>query len=140
MPSLFRQAATGAKTNFICARVTNRRCTRISGVGFKYKIIHASPESGLDSFKHQLETETCDAEPMEEGKAGVNIKSAARASDKDSLVPRIQGAEICSQNHNDVDAGLIRSPVDGKCRRFLMADGHHRFVTRNERLLTKTRA
>jgi len=28
--------------------------------GYKYEIIQASPETGLDGFKHQLETQPCD--------------------------------------------------------------------------------
>jgi len=28
--------------------------------GYNYEILHASPESGLDGFKHRLRTEPCD--------------------------------------------------------------------------------
>ena len=28
--------------------------------GYNYEIIHASPETGLESFKHQLSTQPCD--------------------------------------------------------------------------------
>ena len=32
----------------------------MTGAGYKYEIIHASPETGLESFKHQLRTQPCD--------------------------------------------------------------------------------
>jgi hypothetical protein len=33
---------------------------RMTGAGYKYKIIHASPETGLDGFEHQLRTDPPD--------------------------------------------------------------------------------
>lgn len=33
---------------------------RMTRAGYKYEIIQASPETGLDSFKHQLGTQPCD--------------------------------------------------------------------------------
>ncbi|HUA18170.1 MAG TPA: hypothetical protein VMB25_05450 [Bryobacteraceae bacterium] len=33
---------------------------RMTGAGYKYEIIHASPETGLDAFKLQLRTYPCD--------------------------------------------------------------------------------
>jgi hypothetical protein len=30
------------------------------GAGYDYKIVHASPERGLDDFKDQLKTQPCD--------------------------------------------------------------------------------
>ena len=30
------------------------------GAGYHYEIIHASPETGLESFRHQLRTQPCD--------------------------------------------------------------------------------
>ena len=33
---------------------------RKTRAGYKYEIIQASPETGLDGFKHQLETQPCD--------------------------------------------------------------------------------
>ena len=32
----------------------------MTNAGYKYEIIHASPETGLESFKHQLRTQPCD--------------------------------------------------------------------------------
>jgi hypothetical protein len=32
----------------------------MSGAGYKYEIIHASPDTGLEGFKHQLRTQPCD--------------------------------------------------------------------------------
>jgi hypothetical protein len=33
---------------------------RMTHAGYKYEIIHASPETGLDGFKHQFRTQPCD--------------------------------------------------------------------------------
>jgi hypothetical protein len=33
---------------------------RMRGAGYDYKIVHASPERGLDDFKDQLKTQPCD--------------------------------------------------------------------------------
>jgi hypothetical protein len=32
----------------------------MTGAGYRYEIIHASPDTGLDGFKHRLRTEPCD--------------------------------------------------------------------------------
>jgi hypothetical protein len=32
----------------------------MTGAGYKYEIIYASPGTGLESFKHQLRTQPCD--------------------------------------------------------------------------------
>ena len=45
------------------AKLTNRLRDlqeRMTHAGYKYEIIHASPETGLDGFKHQLRTQPCD--------------------------------------------------------------------------------
>ena len=33
---------------------------RMTGAGYRYEIVHASPETGLEDFKHQLRTQPCD--------------------------------------------------------------------------------
>jgi hypothetical protein len=33
---------------------------RMTRAGYKYEIIHASPETGREGFKHQLRTQPCD--------------------------------------------------------------------------------
>ncbi len=33
---------------------------RMRRAGYRYEIVYASPESGLESFRHQLRTEPCD--------------------------------------------------------------------------------
>jgi hypothetical protein len=33
---------------------------RMRGAGYNYEIVYASPESGLEDFKRQLETQPCD--------------------------------------------------------------------------------
>ncbi len=33
---------------------------RMTRAGYRYEIIQASPETGLDAFRHKLETQPCD--------------------------------------------------------------------------------
>ncbi len=33
---------------------------RMTRAGYRYQVIHASPETGLDGFKHHLKTRPCD--------------------------------------------------------------------------------
>ncbi len=33
---------------------------RMTRAGYQYEIMHASPETGLDGFRHQLRTQPCD--------------------------------------------------------------------------------
>jgi hypothetical protein len=33
---------------------------RMTRAGYQYQIVHASPDTGLDAFKHQLRTQPCD--------------------------------------------------------------------------------
>jgi hypothetical protein len=33
---------------------------RMRGAGYNYEIVYASPETGLEGFKHQLRTQPCD--------------------------------------------------------------------------------
>ena len=40
------------------------------GAGYNYQIVHYSPESGLDGFKRQLETQPCDGVLIGGGVAG----------------------------------------------------------------------
>ncbi len=43
----------------IAKRLSDLR-ERMTGAGYQYEIIHASPETGLDGFRHQLTTQPCD--------------------------------------------------------------------------------
>jgi hypothetical protein len=43
---------------------------RMIRAGYRYEIIQASPETGLDGFKHQLETQPCDGVLIGGGVAG----------------------------------------------------------------------
>jgi hypothetical protein len=43
---------------------------RMTGAGYKYEIVCASPETGLESFKHQLKTQPCDGVLIGGGVAG----------------------------------------------------------------------
>ena len=43
---------------------------RMRRAGYNYEIIHASPETGLDGFKHQLRIQPCDGVLIGGGVAG----------------------------------------------------------------------
>jgi hypothetical protein len=43
---------------------------RMTRAGYKYEIIQASPETGLDGFRHQLESRHCDGVLIGGGVAG----------------------------------------------------------------------
>ena len=43
---------------------------RMTRAGYRYEIIQASPETGLDGFRHQLETQPCDGVLIGGGLAG----------------------------------------------------------------------
>jgi hypothetical protein len=43
----------------IAKRLSDLR-ERMTQAGYQYEIVHASPETGLDGFKHQLKTQPCD--------------------------------------------------------------------------------
>ena len=43
---------------------------RMTRAGYKYEIIHATPETGLDDFKHRLQTQPCDGVLIGGGVAG----------------------------------------------------------------------
>jgi hypothetical protein len=43
---------------------------RMTRAGYRYEIIQASPETGLDEFKHKLKTQSCDGVLVGGGVAG----------------------------------------------------------------------
>jgi len=43
---------------------------RMTSAGYKYEIIQATPENGLDDFKHKLQTQPCDGVLIGGGVAG----------------------------------------------------------------------
>jgi hypothetical protein len=43
----------------IAKRLSDLR-ERMTHAGYQYEIVHASPETGLDGFRHQLKTQPCD--------------------------------------------------------------------------------
>jgi hypothetical protein len=53
----------------IAKRLSDLR-ERMTRAGYKYEIVHASPETGLDAFKHQLRTLPCDGVLIGGGVAG----------------------------------------------------------------------
>ena len=47
-------------------KIKRRLCylqERMTRAGYMYEVIQASPETGLDGFRHQLETQPCDGVP-----------------------------------------------------------------------------
>jgi hypothetical protein len=53
----------------IMKRLSDMR-ERMTRAGYQYEIVHASPETGLDDFKHQLRTQPCDGVLIGGGVAG----------------------------------------------------------------------
>ena len=54
-------------------KIKKRLCDlqeRMTRAGYNYEIIQATPETGLDGFKHQLETQPCDGVLIGGGIAG----------------------------------------------------------------------
>jgi len=89
----------------IAGRLTDLQ-ERMTRVGFKYKIIHASPESGLDSFKHQLETEPCDGVLIGGGIVGNDAMSYFMEQIIDATHEVAPKAKIMFYNHS-VDVRAI---------------------------------
>ena len=42
----------------------------MTSAGYQYEIVHASPETGLDAFRHLLRTQSCDGVLIGGGVAG----------------------------------------------------------------------
>jgi len=82
---------------------------RMTSAGYKYEIIHASPETGLDAFKHQLRTLPCDGVLIGGGVAGDPSLSYFMEQIIDVTHEVVPKAKIMFYNHSvDVQEILER--------------------------------
>lgn len=79
---------------------------RMTRAGYKYEIIHASPESGLDAFKHQLRTRACDGVLIGGGVVGDPAMSYFMEQIIDATHEVAPQAKIMFYNHS-VDVRVI---------------------------------
>jgi hypothetical protein len=79
---------------------------RMMRAGYKYEIIHASPEGGLDGFKDLLRTEPCDGVLIGGGVAGDPALSYFMEQIIDAAHEVVPNAKIMFYNHS-VDVRLI---------------------------------
>jgi len=77
--------------------------------GYRYEIIHASPEIGLDGFRHQLRTQSCDGVLIGGGVAGDPAMSYFMEQIVDVTHEVAPKAKIMFYNHSvDVRATVER--------------------------------
>ena len=82
---------------------------RMTRAGYSYEIIQASPETGLDAFKHQLETHPCDGVLIGGGVAGNESMSYFMEQIIDATHQLAPKAKIMFYNHSaDVRAIVER--------------------------------
>jgi hypothetical protein len=74
---------------------------RMRAAGYNYEIIHASPETGLESFKHQLRTRPCDGVLIGGGVAGDPAMSYFLEQIIDVTHEEVPKAKIMFFNHSD---------------------------------------
>ncbi len=79
---------------------------RMTRAGYKYEIIHASPETGLDGFKHQLETQPCNGVLIGGGVVGNEAMSYFMEQIIDATHEVVPKARIMFYNHS-VDVRAI---------------------------------
>jgi hypothetical protein len=79
---------------------------RMTRAGYKYEIIQASPETGLDGFKHHLETQPCDGVLIGGGVAGNESMSYFMEQIIDVTHELAPKAKIMFYNHS-VDVRAI---------------------------------
>src|SRR5580700_2785316 len=79
---------------------------RMTRAGYKYEIIHASPETGLDGFKRLLRTQPCDGVLIGGGVAGDPALSYFMEQIIDAAHEVAPKAKIMFYNHS-VDVRVI---------------------------------
>jgi len=79
---------------------------RMIGAGYRYEIIHASPEGGLDAFKDMLRTQPCDGVLIGGGVAGDPALSYFMEQIIDAAHEAAPKAKIMFYNHS-VDVRVI---------------------------------
>jgi hypothetical protein len=73
---------------------------RMTRAGYKYEIIQASPETGLDGFKHQLKTQPCDGVLIGAGVVGNEAMSYFMEQIIDATHELAPKAKIMFYNHS----------------------------------------
>lgn len=82
---------------------------RMTRAGYKYEIIQASPETGLDGFKHKLKTQPCDGVLIGGGVAGNEAMSYFMEQIIDATHELAPKAKVMFYNHSvDVRAIIER--------------------------------
>ncbi len=89
----------------IAKRLSDLR-ERMTSAGYKYEIIHGSPETGLDGFKHRLRTEPCNGVLLGGAVAGDPAMSYFREQIIDATHEVVPEAKIMFYNHS-VDVRTI---------------------------------
>ncbi len=84
----------------IAKRLSDLR-ERMTLAGYKYEIVQASPEAGLDGFKHQLRTDRCDGVLIGGGVAGNPALSYFMEQIIDATHELVPKAKIMFYNHSD---------------------------------------
>lgn len=74
---------------------------RMTHAGYKYEIVQASPETGLDSFQHQLRTQPCDGVLIGGGVVGNPAMSYFMEQIIDATHEIVPQAKIMFYNHSD---------------------------------------
>ena len=74
---------------------------RMRRAGYNYEIMHASPETGLDDFKHQLRTQPCDGVLIGGGVVGNPALSYFMEQIVDATHEVVPKAKIMFYNHSD---------------------------------------
>lgn len=84
----------------IAKRLSDLR-ERMTRAGYRYEIIHASPEGGLEGFKQQLRTQPCDGVLIGGGVAGDPEMSYFMEQIIDASHEVAPAAKIMFYNHAD---------------------------------------
>jgi hypothetical protein len=79
---------------------------RMTRAGYEYEIIQASPETGLEGFRRQLQTQPCDGVLIGGGVAGNEAMSYFMEQIIDLTHEVVPQAKIMFYNHS-VDVGAI---------------------------------
>lgn len=74
---------------------------RMTRAGYKYEIIQASPEAGLEDFKHRLKTEPCDGVLIGGGVVGNPAMSYFMEQIVDATHEVAPKSKIMFYNHSD---------------------------------------
>jgi hypothetical protein len=72
----------------------------MTDAGYRYEIVHASPETGLESFKHQLRTQPCDGVLIGGAVAGDPAMSYFMEQIIDATHAVVPAAKIMFFNHS----------------------------------------